>query len=601
MKLDLPTPGRAGQPDAQRRPRRGAEPRPRSARAAARWSARVNSTRVIARASARRSPAASPAASQHRAASSSRKRQRPLSALPLGLRPPLWHTRGGLSPPFCLRGRRDAEVVRSIFRSLAARRGARRRRGPGRRPTEASFDFSIAGHPRRHAGPRGRADSGNSYGATAPHRHRGRRRHVRRLLLRRQRHGHGSSGDGKVVPLRYTATSKSPRALRHSRIEWKDGTPVKVSVEPPRSTRARSRRSRRGRSTRSRPASGCSATRRRRRSATPTSMSSTARGSRGWSSTPPVADGDRLTCAGRYARVEGEAEQHRRPARVPVQRRLPPQCRRRWRQLQRIEAPTNFGTGGDQAPRLTAGRGRRCRSSRSCRRSVRRCAPPAGPCCRRRRAPARPPGCRCSCSRPGLVAGRIVMLEPRRVAARAAAERLAQALGEPVGRRVGYRMRGEAVAGARIEVVTEGILTRMIQAAPGPAGHRLPDLRRVPRARAAGRPRAGAGARGPRRAAAGSVASGDVGDARRRAGRGADGRRAGADRRGPRLAGRDALARPALVRRAGQGRALRGGGGGADAARAGRDRGRGAGVPARPGGDRPDRRTPRAAAAARRS
>ncbi len=39
---------------------------------------------------------------------------------------------------------------------------------------------------------------------------------------------------GEVVPQLFTATSKSPRALRHSRIEWKNGTPVKVSVEPPR-------------------------------------------------------------------------------------------------------------------------------------------------------------------------------------------------------------------------------------------------------------------------------------------------------------------------------------------------------------------------------
>ena len=65
----------------------------------------------------------------------------------------------------------------------------------------------------------------------------------------------------------------------------------------------------------------------------------------------------------------------------------------------------------------------------------------------------------------GLFAGRIVLLEPRRLAARAAAERMAELLGEPVGRSVGYRIRGEArVSGAtRIEVVTEGILTRMIQ------------------------------------------------------------------------------------------------------------------------------------------
>jgi ATP-dependent helicase HrpB len=65
----------------------------------------------------------------------------------------------------------------------------------------------------------------------------------------------------------------------------------------------------------------------------------------------------------------------------------------------------------------------------------------------------------------GLFPGRIVMLEPRRLAARAAAERMAETLGEPVGQRVGYRIRGEArvSAATRIEVVTEGILTRMIQ------------------------------------------------------------------------------------------------------------------------------------------
>ncbi|MDO5631749.1 MAG: ATP-dependent helicase HrpB [Paracoccus sp. (in: a-proteobacteria)] len=68
------------------------------------------------------------------------------------------------------------------------------------------------------------------------------------------------------------------------------------------------------------------------------------------------------------------------------------------------------------------------------------------------------------------VPGRIIMLEPRRLAARAAAERLAESLGEAVGGRVGYRMRGETVAGSRIEVVTEGILTRMIQSDPALEG-----------------------------------------------------------------------------------------------------------------------------------
>lgn len=68
----------------------------------------------------------------------------------------------------------------------------------------------------------------------------------------------------------------------------------------------------------------------------------------------------------------------------------------------------------------------------------------------------------------GLTTGRIVMLEPRRLAARAAAERMAETLGEPVGQTVGYRIRGESRVSAktRIEVVTEGILTRMIQSDP---------------------------------------------------------------------------------------------------------------------------------------
>jgi len=70
--------------------------------------------------------------------------------------------------------------------------------------------------------------------------------------------------------------------------------------------------------------------------------------------------------------------------------------------------------------------------------------------------------------RAGLCEGRIVMLEPRRLAARAAAERMAATLGEEVGGTVGYRIRGEAKVsrGTRIEVVTEGILTRMIQSEP---------------------------------------------------------------------------------------------------------------------------------------
>lgn len=61
--------------------------------------------------------------------------------------------------------------------------------------------------------------------------------------------------------------------------------------------------------------------------------------------------------------------------------------------------------------------------------------------------------------------GRIIMLEPRRLAAKNVAYRLAQQLGEQPGQTVGYRMRAESKSGpnTRLEVVTEGILTRMLQ------------------------------------------------------------------------------------------------------------------------------------------
>lgn len=64
--------------------------------------------------------------------------------------------------------------------------------------------------------------------------------------------------------------------------------------------------------------------------------------------------------------------------------------------------------------------------------------------------------------------GRILMLEPRRVAARAAAGFMARQRGEPPGETVGYRIRFESKVSARtrVEVVTEGILTRMIQDDP---------------------------------------------------------------------------------------------------------------------------------------
>ncbi|EHU0319111.1 ATP-dependent helicase HrpB [Vibrio parahaemolyticus] len=67
-----------------------------------------------------------------------------------------------------------------------------------------------------------------------------------------------------------------------------------------------------------------------------------------------------------------------------------------------------------------------------------------------------------------LVTGKVIMLEPRRLAARNIARYLADQLGEQVGQRVGYRVRGETKVSAstQLEIVTEGVMTRMIQNDP---------------------------------------------------------------------------------------------------------------------------------------
>lgn len=69
---------------------------------------------------------------------------------------------------------------------------------------------------------------------------------------------------------------------------------------------------------------------------------------------------------------------------------------------------------------------------------------------------------------PWLAGKKIILLEPRRVAARSAAARMASILGEKVGATVGYQIRFERRIGpdTRIEVVTEGLLTRRLQADP---------------------------------------------------------------------------------------------------------------------------------------
>ena len=73
---------------------------------------------------------------------------------------------------------------------------------------------------------------------------------------------------------------------------------------------------------------------------------------------------------------------------------------------------------------------------------------------------------------PWLAPHKIIMLEPRRLAARNAAHFMATSLAEEVGQTVGYRVRLDSRIGpkTRLEVVTEGVLTRMLQSDPSLEG-----------------------------------------------------------------------------------------------------------------------------------
>src|SRR5262245_63339856 len=73
---------------------------------------------------------------------------------------------------------------------------------------------------------------------------------------------------------------------------------------------------------------------------------------------------------------------------------------------------------------------------------------------------------------PWAAGKKLIVLEPRRLAARAAAARMAATLREPVGASVGYRVRfgSKVSADTRVEVVTEGVFTRLILDDPSLAG-----------------------------------------------------------------------------------------------------------------------------------
>ena len=141
---------------------------------------------------------------------------------------------------------------------------------------------------------------------------------------------------------------------------------------------------------------------------------------------------------------------------------------------------------------------------------------------------------------------KLIVLEPRRLAARAAAERMADTLGEPVGATVGLRARFDTRVSdrTRIEIVTEGVFTRMILDDPGVDGvagvifdefHERSldaDLGLALALETQGALRDDLRIRR------------DVGDARRSAGVVDSERRSGDHQRGPSFSGRNALSRP---------------------------------------------------------
>ena len=192
---------------------------------------------------------------------------------------------------------------------------------------------------------------------------------------------------------------------------------------------------------------------------------------------------------------------------------------------------------------------------------------------------------------------RIVLLEPRRLAARAAARRMASLLGEQPGDTVGYAMRMENLVSdrTRILVVTEGVLARMILDDPELPGVARRDLRRIPRALARRGFRPGAGARRPGRHCGRTcrllVMSATLDGARvSQAAR----RRAGHRERGAELSGRHPLPGQAA------GEPGRGRRGRRHPRRAGRRNRQPAGLPARPARDRANRRAARRPRARRR-
>lgn len=202
-----------------------------------------------------------------------------------------------------------------------------------------TFDFTIAGIKVGTLVMDG-SESGGSYKATSRIDSAG----VLGVLADFFFHGQATGtlkADGTVVPARFTAESKSPRALRHTVVESKDGTPVKVSVEPPRQNQPDP-------STQAGTLDPVSAGFRLFRPVPAAQVCATTinifDGSRRsqLKVAAPVANGTAITCEGTYARVAGEAHSMADKREFPFQLVFEKDAEG-LAQLQRIEAPTNYG------------------------------------------------------------------------------------------------------------------------------------------------------------------------------------------------------------------------------------------------------------------
>ncbi len=209
---------------------------------------------------------------------------------------------------------------------------------PAARAEEAAFDFSIAGI---------RVGSLTMEGSQAAGRYDARSRidaagivgFFTDFFFDGSSTGTLAQG-GRVVPSRYDAVSRSPRADRTTRIDWKNGTPAKVSVDPPRNSAPDPAQqggtldpvSAGFRLLRQMPAAEVCDTTVRVFDGSRLSQLQLAK---------PVAAGDTLTCTGAFARVEGEAHSMTSRRSFPftlVFRKVGDDA-----VLQRIEAPTNYG------------------------------------------------------------------------------------------------------------------------------------------------------------------------------------------------------------------------------------------------------------------